>query len=372
MNLRNPMSHLDPGAHHIYLLPGFDPGGTRTLLRLLRQELAQAEPPLRLERLKSSGALPCWALQDRSAAKPAILGRLTLLSWDDIVRRRWAKPPWRLCWQGLLLYGYYLLHGRTLKTIRTLPKASFTFFWPMVFVMSLSLAALAQAVLIAVLPIAAGWKLLLIGCTLAGWLWFGLKQADRRRVDWLFRAIHFSCTLTHGEGDDLSKRLDDFAEAIASNIRSGNKERHVIVGYSSGAYLAQKVAIRVLEKTGQGPDTSKLQLITLGPNPAFLASISTREGFRRELRTLLDQSIPWIDFTCREDWMSFAEVELANVLGCTPGPFPQRRQVNLAGAAGLSDLKTVLNNQFVLHFQYFRHAREFSCLEWLKGPYTNE
>jgi len=361
------MRLLEADRHHVYLLPGFDPGGTRTLLRLLRGELAQADPPLRLKRRESSGALPCWVLQDRSATQAVSLGRLTLLSWDDIVRRRWVKPAWRLCWQGLRLYGYYLLHARTLRTIQTLPKASFTFFWPMVFVMGLGLAALAQALLIALLPIAAGWKLLLIGCSLAGWLWFGLKQADRRRVDWLFRAIHFSCTLTHGEGDDLSQRLDDFAEAIASNIRSDKKGRHLIVGHSAGAYLAQKVAIRVLEKTGQLPHSSSLQLITLGQNPAFLASISTREQFRRELRTLLEQATPWMDFTCREDWMSFAEVELARVLGCPPGPFPQRRQVNLAGAAGLPDLKAVLNNQFVLHFQYFRHAREFSCLEWLQA-----
>jgi len=361
------MRLLEADRHHVYLLPGFDPGGTRSLLRLLRGELAQADPPLRLKRRKSISALPCWVLQDRSATQAVSLGRLTLLSWDDIVRRRWVKPAWRLCWQGLRLYGYYLLHARTLRTIQTLPKASFTSFWPMVFVLSLSLAALAQALLIALLPIAAGWKLVLIGCSLAGWLWFGLKQADRRRVDWLFRAIHFSCTLTHGEGDDLSQRLDDFAEAIASNIRSDKKGRHLIVGHSAGAYLAQKVAIRVLEKTGQLPHSSSLQLITLGQNPAFLASISTREQFRRELRTLLEQATPWMDFTCREDWMSFAEVELARVLGCPPGPFPQRRQVNLAGAAGLPDLKAVLNNQFVLHFQYFRHAREFSCLEWLQA-----
>ena len=153
MDLRNPMSHLDPGAHHLYLVPGFDPGGTRTLLRLLRHELAQAEPPLKLQGLGHRGHLSQWVVQRRGGGGNGVpLAWISVLSWDDIVRRRWARTPWRLCWQGLLLYLDYLARPRTWHSMRRLPKASFTFFWPLCFVLILALAALLSLLPLALLP----------------------------------------------------------------------------------------------------------------------------------------------------------------------------------------------------------------------------
>ena len=63
--------------------------------------------------------------------------------------------------------------------------------------------------------------------------------------------------------------------------------------------------------------------------------------------------------------MSFAEVDLASVLKRAPGKYPQHNQLPLADAAGLKGPRAILNNQFVLHFQYFRHTNQFSCLDWL-------
>lgn len=361
------MSHLDPGAHHIYLLPGFDPGGTRTLLRLLRQELAHAEPPLKLRGLGHRGHLSQWMVQSScGGSNEAPLALVSVLSWDDIVIRRWARTPWELCGQGLLLYLGYLARPRTWHSIRKLPKASFTFFWPLCFVMILALAALLSVIPLALLP--PPLPLPLATVVLVAWLIFGVREAERRRVSWLFRAIHFSCGLSRREGADLAARLDGFAEQIEAGVAAEPERPITVAGHSTGSYLAVNLALRLVERQVPQRTRGGFQLLTLGQNPALMASLSTRERVRRDLARLLDAGVSWTDLTCQDDWMSFAEADLAAVLGrASTSSGLRHRQVPLAEAAGLATTAAVLNHQFVLHFQYFRHAGagQFSCLHWL-------
>jgi len=367
------MPELDPGAHHLYLLPGFDPGGTRTVLRLLRQELAQAEPPLKLKGLGHRGHLSHWVVQ-RGSGTTAPLAWVTVLSWDDIVRRRWARTPWRLCWQGLLLYVGYLARPRTWRAMRRLPKASFTFFWPLCFVLGLALAALLSLVPLLLPPLAllpGPGRLALAAAAALAWLLAGVREAERRRVSWLFRAIHFSCGLSRREGADLAARLDAFAAQIAAAAEAEPERPITVAGHSTGGYLSVNLALRLVARQVPQRARGGFQLLTLGQNPALMASLSTRERVRRELAQLLDAGVAWTDLTCRDDWMSFAEADLAAVLGRPGGGGGLRhRQVPLAEAAGLATTAAVLNHQFVLHFQYFRHAGagQFSCLHWLLPP----
>ena len=352
-------------------MPGFDPSGTRTLLRLLSSELAHAAPPLKLKKLGRAGSFSRWTIHRSTQATAENPVNLTVLSWDDIVRQRWTKNGWKLCWQGLRLYGHYMPRWRMLHTLRKWPKASFTFFWPLVFVLSISLSALASILAITLIPIIAGIKIALISSVLAGWTLFGLKQSDQRRVDWLFRAIHFSCRLTEREGTDLSDRLDFFAERLKKQIDENPNQEHIVVGYSTGAYLAIKVILRILTINQYIALKTKPKLITMGQNPGFSASMSLQKNFRNELKALLDSSIQWADLASADDWMSFAEVDLREVLKQPPGDCPKRVQAALAEACGLKGPKDILNNQFVLHFQYFRHSKAFSCLDWLVSSHLD-
>jgi len=352
-------------------LPGFDPSGTRTLLRLLSSELAHAEPPLKLKKLGRAGGLSHWRIHRSTPATGENLASLTVLSWDDVVRQRWAKNGGKLCWQGLGLYGHYLPRWRMIQTVRKRPKASFTFFWPLVFVLSISLAALGSVFAITLIPIVAGLKIALIASALAGWTLFGLQQSEQRRVDWLFRAMHCSYKLTIEEKKSLSKRLDLFADHVSKQIDEFPKSQHIVAGYSTGVYLATKIILRILEQKKGTKLPANLKLLTIGQNPGFLASITPQESFRDELNTLLDSSIPWIDLTSPDDWMSFAEVDLYEVLKRAPGKSLKCVKAPLAEAAGLKGFKDILNHQFVLHFQYFRHAKAFSCLDWLASSHLD-
>ncbi len=369
MKLGNPMPHLDHGAHHLYLLPGFDPGGTRTVLRLLRAELARAEPPLKLRGLGHSGQLSQWVVQRGRGDDAVPLAWISVLSWDDIVRRRWTRTPWRLCGQGLLLYLGCLARPRTWRSMRQLPKASFTFFWPLCFVLILALAALVSLLPLALLP--PPLPLPLATVMLAAWLIFGVREAERRRVSWLFRAIHFSSGLCCREGADLAARLDAFTAQIQAGVTAEPERPITVAGHSTGSYLAVNLALRLVERQVPQRARGGFQLLTLGQNPALMASLSTRERVRHTLAALLDAGVSWTDLTCRDDWMSFAEADLAAVLGRDGTSSGLRhRHVPLAEAAGLATPGAVLNHQFLLHFQYFRHAGagQFSCLHWLLPP----
>jgi hypothetical protein len=141
-----------------------------------------------------------------------------------------------------------------------------------------------------------------------------------------------------------------------------------LVGHSTGSYLALKLAQRLVERGALNQSGVDFEVVTVGQNPALMASLTTQPRVRQDLHSLLDAEVPWTDLTCRDDWMSFAEVDLLEVLGRARGHRPRCWQVPLAKAAGLRSRKEVLNHQFVLHFQYFRHCGgqdSFSCLEWL-------
>jgi len=360
----------EQAPRRIYLLPGFDPGGTRTVLRLLRNELAKVEPRLKLLGQGHRDSISRWHIQ--AAPTPGIapqpLAELAVLCWDDIVRKRWSRTPWELCWQGLWLYLHYLPRPSTLRTVRRLPKASFTFFWPLTYVLTIGLLAIAGVQLLVLLPLPS-WLLAVLATAVVISLGAcGVQEAERRRVSWLFRAIHFSCRLTHGEGGDLSERLDGFASQIEAGLRAHPHTPVSLVGHSTGSYLALKLAQRLVERGALNQSGVDFEVVTVGQNPALMASLTTQPRVRQDLHSLLDAEVPWTDLTCRDDWMSFAEVDLLEVLGRARGHRPRCWQVPLAKAAGLRSRTQVLNHQFVLHFQYFRHCGgqdSFSCLEWL-------
>ncbi len=356
-----------PGtAHaHLFLLPGFDPHGSRTLLRLLQRELAQVNPRLRLQRLGRSESVSHWQIAT-SSGQP--LRRLSLLGWNDLVRRRWSRSPWRLLAQGLQLYGAYLCQPSTWQALLDLPRPAVTLLWPLLFWLVIGLPAALSLALVAWQPWPLASRALLGAALLLGWVWLGLRQAEIRRVGWLFRALHFSAGLRHGEDHDLRERLDRFADQLLAQVRASGGAPITLVAHSTGCYLAMLLVQRLLESGIERDWPGALTLVTLGHNPAVLVRFHPRSATSRAIRSVLASGLPWLDLTCRDDWMSFAEVDLCRLLGGAPAAGLQCRQLPLARAAGLGGGRAaVLTHQFVLHFQYFRHGlgSGFSVLEWL-------
>lgn len=362
---------LQPGtAHaHLFLLPGFDPHGSRTLLQLLQRELARVNPCLRLQRLGRVRSVSHWRIAT-SSGQP--LRRLSLLGWNDLVRRRWSRSPWRLLAQGLELYGAYLWQPSTWRALLELPKPAVTVLWPLLFWLVISLPAALILALVAWQPWPLASRALLGGALLLGWVWLGLRQAERRRVGWLFRAIHFSTGLRHGEDHDLRERLDRFADQLLAQVRASGGAPITLVAHSTGCYLALHLVQRLLEAGIERDWPGALTLVTLGHNPAVLVRFHPGSATSRAIRSVLAAGLPWLDLTCRDDWMSFAEVDLARVLKREASKMPEERQASLAEAAELKGHQAIMNNQFLLHFQYFRHAPGFSCLEWILPSSADE
>ena len=357
-----------PEQPSLYLLPGFDPHGSRTLVRILQTELANLNPALGLRRLSHQGPLSHWQLETM-AGRPR--RRLTLLGWNDLVRRRWSRSPWTLLQHGLALYGHYLPKHRTWRTLQTLPKPTvLALLWPLLFWLLIALgAALSLAGVVWIpLPLPLPLRACVAAAALLGWLQFGLQQAERRRVDWLFRALYFSTTLCKGEEHDLRERLNLFADHLLANLEATDGAPITLVAHSTGCYLAFHIMERLIQAGALRRWPHALQLITLGHNPAVLARFHPDSPTGHALRASLAANLAWRDITCLDDWMSFSGVDLPLPLrGEQAAASVQRCQQPLAMAAGLTDRKAILTHQFILHFQYFRQGSlpGFGGLDWL-------
>jgi hypothetical protein len=351
-----------PGPSHLYLIPGFDPHGSRTVMRLLREALQAVDPVLRLKRLGHRGSISRWQIRGGNR-KP--LRQLTVLSWNDIVRRRWAQSPWQLLVRGAALYPGHL--PRLLAISLKHPKVSFTLIWPMLFWVAISLAAAVSARLVTTLPLQPAIQLPALVAVLGGWWLVGIRQAKQRRLGWLWRAIDFSAALGRGEESDLAQRLDRFARQISEDLVTSQGGPITVVGHSTGSYLSLHLMERLRQSGVLSRWPGAVQLLTLGHNPAVLALFNPQGRTAANATALLECGLAWCDLTCPDDWMSFAQVDLLQVLDRPRASGLQRRRARLAQAAGLKGTMAVLNHQFVLHFQYFRHgpAEEYSLLQWL-------
>ena len=323
----------------IVYVQGYDPRGLPEYYRMFRQEFRKT---LALYGLTGTVGKPAhdpdryitnWNVETHGPGWD-VATRYMFLRWEDIIRADFARPAW---WKIAAMYGA-MVHAIAAGVIWRLLKAHWRFgmfvLYPMV-LMTLwlllgGISGLVAAKLAAWVGISM-WLAAAIGA-LAGFAVFaGAVRITERHTYLLYLCDDIASTwqFAHRKRPDWEARLDLFAGYLVDAIRTSNADEVVVVGHSSGSFLAVDVVDRALARDpALGRHGSKVRLLTIGANLPIVGFHGRARWFReRLLRLAVSDQIAWVDFQSRHDIMNMWPFDPVAGHGLDPGPDRHNPQV---------------------------------------------
>jgi len=195
----------------------------------------------------------------------------------------------------------------------------------------------------------------LVAFGIAGWLvlrWF--QRRDHLYAWYLMKDYAFSSRLHGAYPPEQEARMADFADRIATAL-TGDVDEVLIVGHSSGAYIAVSVLADLIRSGRVPPDGPALSLLTLGHVVPMVSFLPRATRLRADLACLSTRDeVTWVDVTAPGDGCAFALCDPVAVSGVAPDA---KRWPLVISAAFTQTLKPATQaalrwKLFELHFQY--------------------
>ena len=351
------MQHGSKGIHkRIYFLSGFDPRGAAFYYRLFAAELQRYSErsgralAVSRRRGQTDPLVSSWQVLEHGET----LLEVCFLHWDDIARQNWPKNPLRLIWDGLGIYGWYLLRGGLARIGRWAPTVALCGLWPFLF-----FAFWLLVIVVAAAALSHWLNLWLALAVAAGLVVLAWRLAELQGVVWLYRSIRFTHRLGQARDAALRQRLAELTDRIAAIEAASPAERVELIGHSSGSFVMAMLAATLRRHPVYWALAPRLSLLSLGQNLANLAVHKGAVAFHEDLRTLAQvPRLPWRDITSRDDYLCFAGVDpyRSCKLALEPPAYPRLELISLAQRQGLESWWALVANQFTLHFEYLQTA----------------
>ncbi len=238
--------------------------------------------------------------------------RYMFLRWEDIIRKDFARPAW---WKIVHMYRSFLpsiLSGVVPRMLKAHWRFGlFLLYPPMLMTVWLLLGVLTGAVVTTLLatlgvptlvPEIVGAAAGLAAFAAALWL-------TERRTYLLYLCDDGISThqFAHRQRPDWEERMETFAGYVAEAVAASDADEVVIVGHSSGSFLAVDVLDRALQRdTELGHRVPRVRLLTIGANLPIVGFQPQAQWFRERLRRLaVAPDIDWVDYQSRHDIMNF-------------------------------------------------------------------
>lgn len=238
---------------------------------------------------------------------------------------------------------------------------------------------LGQAIVAAI----TGWLIGWLVAAFATW-WIGLPVAlavfvlglqQWRRLDgrvFAYYLMHdYAFTAQNGGAypPALEARIDAFAERVAE-AGSADWDEVLVIGHSSGSYIAVSVLAR-LARAGRLP--TQVSLLTLGHVVPMASFLPGAGRLRRDLHDLAAAGQVWIDVTAPGDACSFGLCDPVAVSRCVPagGGGPLVLSAAFTQTLSHQKQKELRHRWFRLHFQYlcaFDRPGEYDYFQITAGP----
>ncbi|HET7848793.1 MAG TPA: hypothetical protein VFL51_07005 [Pseudolabrys sp.] len=249
------------------------------------------------------------------------------LRWQDIIRRDFGRPTW---WKVLHMYRTYgasLLSGVTPRIMRAHWRFGLFVLYPMVlmtiFILVAALFGLLCAKLInlAGVPTAVGD---LAGAAAGLASFVGLLWATESQTYLLYLCDDGISTyqFAHRRRPDWEDRMEIFAGYVVDAIRRSDADEAIIVGHSSGSFLAVDVLGRALARDPDlGRRGPRVRLLTIGANLPIVGFHRRAAWFRERIKRLASApDIDWVDYQSRHDIMNFWPFDPVTGHGLQPAP----------------------------------------------------
>ena len=238
--------------------------------------------------------------------------RYRFLRWEDIIRKDFERPAW---WKIMHMYraiGIALFNGVVLRILKAHWRFGLFTIYPMVLMtVWLLLGALLGMLFMKVVadlgapPLVANIVGLVTG--LGSFSSILLLTESKTYLLYLCDDVVATQQFAHRQRPDWEERMDAFAGEVADAVRGSDADEVVIVGHSSGSFLAVDVLDRALARDPQlGKHGPRVALLTVGANLPIIGFHPQAQWFRDRLRRLaLAPDIDWVDFQSRHDIMNF-------------------------------------------------------------------
>ena len=383
-------------TRRVLYIPGFDPVPARKYRERYRRggedQAAISGYSLTMGPQRTSGYYG-WSVEteiggDRTEAD------IEVLVWADIVKDSMGHGIAATYWQLLRTAWAYIGSGVLFRLMRLRKGPVIAALYPVVLLLAQLAVALTCGGVVALAAMAlSGWivgpaefgfspyffgraavALLLVPLTAWAVLrWF------KRRDPWLgWYLMHdYAFSASHGGAYPPAQeaRMRDFADRIAGALTE-DVDEVLVVGHSSGAYMAVSLLADVI-RAGRVPDGGpKLALLTLGHVVPMVSFLPKAGRLRADLAFLsMREEITWLDVTAPGDGCSFALCDPVAVTGVAPEGQRWPLVISAAFTQSLSPerQKALKWQLFELHFQYlnaFDRPGDYDYFQITGGPLT--
>jgi hypothetical protein len=310
-----------PFRRLVLYVPGFDPMPPRRYRELYRRESHKQAMisgyDLAMERLDGAAGFG-WTTRARFPTGEA-QARIEVLVWADLVQASMRGGIMATYGQMLRVAWLYLWSGALLRMMRLRRGPVLAALYPLAMLMGqLACAMLAGGLTgwgIAALS-GIGWLAVLPGL-LAGWavLAFARSQDHRLFAYYLMQDYAFTANLHGAYPPALEDRLALFTDRL-SDAMSQDWDEVLVVGHSSGAYLAVSILADLIRRRGVAPGGPALSLMTLGHVIPMASFLPRAQRLRADLAFLSERrELFWLDVTAPGDPCSFALCDPVAVTG---------------------------------------------------------
>ena len=349
---------------HVLYVPGYDPRGAAHYYRMFRQEFARFGA---LHGLQTSLSRPTAAPDDAynnwvaSTAGPdwQVETIYELLRWDDVVRDDAKRPIWRKIALAWLLLARYLASGALWRVARAHWRFALFFLYPYVLLLGMLLAAsvlggaLAALVNFAMHLVLPGAVAIGVAGAIAALL--AALRLTERRTYLLYLCDDGISTdqYVRRRRPDWDARLALFADRLSAVARAAAADEIVVVGHSSGSFMAVDVIAQALARDpALGRHGPAIRLVTLGANLPLVGFHPAGGWFVERLACVLAApDLAWLDVQSRKDVMNFYPFDPATGHGL-PGPGPTILGVRFRDVLLPANYAAFRWQFFRVHFQY--------------------
>ncbi|MGZ3217318.1 hypothetical protein [Paracoccus sp. T5] len=370
-----------PFRRRVLYLPGFDPIPPRRYRELYRREGAeQARLSGYQLALRPGGADRrrfAWAA-DTTIDGHKAEAQVEVLVWSDLVQASMRQGIAGTYLQLVRTAWTYVATGALWRLARLRRGPVIAALYPIaVLLAQLGLALLAGSLAAwAVAALGGAWLALPVGVLVAGAvLWLGRRLDHRLFAYYLMHDYAFTAAHQGAYPPALEERLAQFRQRLAQTLDE-DLDEVLVVGHSSGAYLAVSLLADLLRDRPARPDGPALALMTLGHVVPMAAFLPGAARLRADLAFLSQApDIFWLDVTAPGDACCFALCDPVAVCGEAG---PRQRWPLVISAAYTHTLsperqKAIRHRWFRLHFQYlcaFDRPGDYDYFAITAGPLT--
>jgi len=302
---------------HIIYVQGYDPRGLAQYYRMFRTELRkfgrlyQVAATISRPHSSSDGEIASWSIETKGENWHT---RTTydFLRFEDFIQNDLAAPIWRIVLEAVWIYWRLMFRGTIARFWRANWRFATFITWPHIILLLEAVGAAAIAFVfskgLAALGAPSPLSFLAAAAIFFALLWGALRYFENQTyVLYLLCDTIWTWQFAHRDRPEWDQRIDRFAQYLTDVVHSSNADEIVIVGHSSGSFLAAEILARALKRDPSlGRAGPRLMLLTLGGNFPIVGFHKAASDFRTHLAELaVAPQVDWIDCQARKDVMNF-------------------------------------------------------------------